>query len=363
MKLSWFGWRLVAHALSALGAATFIAASPALAAGGGVGTGAKPQQSSNDFDYYLTGSDTDAAAPAPRSQMLVLMGGGLDVDDAFRAMITKAGGTSGAAVDMVVIRTSGADGYNPYLFAMGGVDSVESLVIKTRDGANDARVNAIVAHAEVLFIAGGDQSTYIELWKGTALEGTLMGLRSRNVPFGGTSAGLAVLGDVDYTGERGSITSASALEDPYNKRLTLSTGFITGLPGLAGAITDSHLQTRDRMGRLVGFLARMIGDGLSPLGEARGIGVDEATAVVVDGDRATVVGASAAYFVKPVIQPTILLPKTPLDFKGIRVDKLVQTGGGSFNLATWTPKHSLPPYYLNVYAGVLTSDQAGGLIY
>ena len=53
---------------------------------------------------------------------------------------------------------------------MDGVDSVESLLIRTREAANDPRVNPIVAHADLLFIAGGDQSSYIKLWKGIALD-------------------------------------------------------------------------------------------------------------------------------------------------------------------------------------------------
>ncbi len=65
--------------------------------------------------------------------------------EAFHQMIAKAGGTAGSKVDAVVIRTSGADGYNDYLFEMVGVDSVESLVIKTREAANSPRVNAIMA--------------------------------------------------------------------------------------------------------------------------------------------------------------------------------------------------------------------------
>jgi cyanophycinase len=334
----------------------------ALAAGGDKGTGAAPKKTSKDYDYYLTGSGLDQRPRAPSAQVLVLMGGGEDVDDAFRAMIAKAGGGARQRIDIVVIRTSGADGYNPYLYAMEGVDSVESFVIKSRDGANDPQVNAIVAAADMLFIAGGDQSTYIALWQGTQLEQTLGVLRSRNVPLGGTSAGLAVLGDVDYTGENGSITSERALDDPYDKRLTLSTTFITGLPGLQGAITDAHLRTRDRMGRFVTFLARMIGDGLSPLGTARGIGIDEATAVVVDGSAATVLGASAAYFVRPDIAPTVLQPRTPLTFRGLRVDRMT-SASGRFDLERWTRDDGLPPYFLNVEVGVLTSDQAGGSVY
>ena len=115
--------------------------------------------------------------------MLVMMGGGEEVDEAFDQMIAKAGGTGGSKVDAVVIRTSGADGYNDYLLEMVGVDSVESLVIKTRDAANSPRVNAIVAGADLLFIAGGDQSTYIKLCrKAPPSTKRLKGWRERKVP-------------------------------------------------------------------------------------------------------------------------------------------------------------------------------------
>jgi len=335
----------------------------ALASDNGKATGKAPSVSNKNYDYYLTGSAADAVPGLSASPMWVLMGGGNDVDAAFQAMIAKARGTSAGGVDVVVIRTSGADGYNPYLAAMPGVDSVETFVIKNRTGANDPALNAIVAKADVLFIAGGDQSTYISLWKGTALDTTLTQLRQRNVPFGGTSAGLAVLGDVDYTGATGSITSATALANPYDRTLTLDTGFVTGLSGLGGAITDSHLVARDRMGRLVTFLARMLKDQLSTLGQARGIGVDEGTAVVVDNGVARVEGASSAYFLLPTVAPATVASKKPLEMASVRVERL-SAGPARFNLAQWSASTlQLPVYWLGASGGSLTSSQPGGSPY
>ncbi len=337
------------------------ALSPAFGAGADKATGQLPKKASKDYDYYLTGPAADRLPPAPASAMRVLMGGGEDVDAAFAAMIAHAGGQAGAGIDIVVIRTSGADGYNPYLAAMPGVDSVETLVIKTRAGAADPVVNDIVSRADVLLIAGGDQSTYVALWDGTPLEATLQALLARRVPMAGTSAGLAVMGDVDYTGENGSVTSERALANPYDRRVTLSTTFLTGVAGLEGAITDAHLAARDRMGRLVVFLARMLGDGLSPLGTARAIGIDEATALVVDGDAATVVGAGAAYFLRPATAPTTLAPRTPLTMPGVQVHRL-RAGQGSFDLGTWQGAQAVH-YQVEAWNGVLTSDQAGGSPY
>lgn len=270
--------------------------SGAWAAGGGAGTGATPTESTKNYDYYLSGSAVNMEVAAPKSNMVVLMGGGEDVDDAFRDMFRQAGcdpnqASGGGPLDIVILRTSGADGYNPYLMDLGlrqdgsnCVDSVETLVIKSRDGANDiGNVVSRVNNADILFIAGGDQSTYISLWSGTRLDQTIQNLiTSRKVPIGGTSAGMAVLGAVDYSGENGSITSSEAMSNPYNNKLTLRTDLLPSIPFMANTVTDTHLYERDRMGRLITFMARMGKDNLGATwSSARGIGITEATALVV----------------------------------------------------------------------------------
>lgn len=330
---------------------------PAHAGGSDAKGGTAPTFASKNYDLYRSGSAADALPAAPAASMLVLMGGGTDVDDAFRAMIAKAKGAGSAKVDVVVIRVSGADGYNESLYAMDGVDSVESLVIKTREGANDAAVNIIVAAADVLFIAGGNQWDYVNLWKGSLLDTTLRGLASKRVPIGGTSAGLAVLGQFDYSAQYGTVTSTEAMANPYDRKLTLDAGFLNALPYMSGVITDSHLVTRDRMGRLVSFLARMIKDGSVGFEQARGIGVDEQTAVVVDGGIATVMGnddgaggrTGKAYFLKPTIAPLIVKARTALTFRSIGVEK--RLAGGVYDLRSWPV---VSPSYLSVEAGQLT---------
>ena len=172
------------------------------------------------YSYFATG-DVDAAVTAPSmlpTPSFVLMGGGPDVDPAFRWLIQRAGIQPGTGGRFVVIRATGTEAYNPYIFysdetlststtiadlwvggASLGLTSVETLVIPSVKAANNAAVNAILAKANVVFIAGGDQSHYIRFWKGTMLEQTLKALMAKNVPVGGTSAGLAVLGQFDYS--------------------------------------------------------------------------------------------------------------------------------------------------------------------
>ncbi len=308
------------------------------------------------YDYYLTGSDIDVVVPQPVKPSAVLMGGGPDVDAAFQWMIQKSGGGN-----FMVIRATGADGYNPYIYAMGGVTSVETLVIKNSEAAADPFVLDRVGKAEALFIAGGDQSDYIKLWKGTPLETALKDLMRRNVPIGGTSAGLAVLGQFDFAALNGTITSAQALANPYERSMTLDRDFLVA-PALGNTVADAHLDSRDRMGRLLTFVARTIQDGWVGADAARGIGIDVETALLVDDGVATRVGVGSVYFLHPTIAPTVCVPKQPLTFRNVLVQRL--SGAGRFDLGRWVGlAGAVSSYDISAEVGVLISSQPGGAIY
>ena len=89
------------------------------------------------------------------------MGGGTDNDDAIKWMFQKAGGG-----DVVVLRSAGTDGYNTYMYSELGVpvNSVETIIIDTRAKASIAAIATKIRNAEALFIAGGDQATYVSYW-------------------------------------------------------------------------------------------------------------------------------------------------------------------------------------------------------
>lgn len=344
---------------------------------GGKGGGSGGNTSTN-FEYFVTGNSADlpvASLPAT-SGGLALAGGGTDVDALFTWMAGKAGGG-----DFLVIRATGTDAYNPYIYSDLGLsaalDSVATLVIKNSAGANDPFVVQKVSEAEAIFIAGGDQSDYIKYWKGTALESAInTAVESKHVPIGGTSAGLAVLGDFDYAALKGSVTSTEALKNPYDSRVTIDTGFITPVEAptsvlkyLDNVITDSHFLQRDRMGREMTFMARVDKNYL-PAGEVpRGIAINEQTALLVEADgSAMVIGnptsdpvaaARSVYFLQgptSSTSPTILSAKGKLTYTVhvARVD-----AGTTLSIATW-PTAGWDNIAVN---GVVTSTKAGGSIY
>lgn len=307
---------------------------------------AKPvtiKRSTATYDSYLTGNAADVTRKTTGG--LVLAGGGTDVPDASRWLIAHAGGG-----DVVVIRASGADGYNDFMMGLGPADSVESIVFKSREASSDPEVIRTLEHAEAVFLAGGDQGNYIKYWKDTPVEDVLNALARRGVPIGGTSAGLAVLGQFGFAALNDSITSAAALADPFSDKITIERDFLT-MPHMSGIITDSHFVERDRMGRTLVFLARLVHDKWAP--RARAIAIDSKTAVLVEADgTASVVGTGPAYFMETTAA-TRLEPQTPVSIAGISTYRV--KAGATFNLATWTGTGGTA-YVLSVDRGQVKSS-------
>lgn len=279
---------------------------------------------------YLTGNAADVVASltGPAHD---LGGGGLDVDAAIQWMVDQIRGCTSCStkIDVVILRSTGSDGYNAYIAAMNGVDSVETLVITSAASANTAAVETTVKNAEVVFFAGGDQCDYVKNFKGTRVETAVEFVYAKGGAVGGTSAGHAIMGDFTYDGCSGSVLSSEALANPYRRTVTFTYDFFHW-NHLQGTFPDSHFVTRDRMGRTMAFLARQIQDGKAA--SVLSIAVDEATSVVVDRNGlATVMGTGAAYFVLADHAPEVCRTGTPLTYSGFKIWKV--TPGGTFNLA------------------------------
>jgi cyanophycinase len=261
-----------------------------------VGTAPRPAPPGG-LQRWLVGNPEDASRRPQGGPALLLMGGNFDIDEAFaqRAYPIVNGG------DIVVLRTAGGDGYNDYLYglATGALqpDSVETLRVDTRSKADSAYVAWAVRNAELIYFAGGDQSDYLNQWQGTALESAVREAWARGAVIGGISAGLAIQGQHIYDPDGVSaITSSEAIADPYRSSLRFAHDFLR-LPLLAGVVTDSHFAERDRMGRLLAFMARLREDGVAD--RIRGLGIDEDTALFIDREgRAIVEGDGAVYVIE-----------------------------------------------------------------
>lgn len=284
-----------------------------------------------------------------------LMGGGEDLDSAFKWMCERAG-----AGDFLVLRASGTDAYNPYIQGLcPALSSVATLIITSRKGAGDPFVAEKIRTASAVFLSGGSQDNYINFWQGTPVEEEINAAIKRGVPVGGTSAGLAVLAQYSFAALKDTVKSSQALPDPFDERVTITRDFLH-VPHLEGKITDSHFVARDRLGRLVAFLARISKDGWTRA--PFGIGIDEKTAVLMDADGSTsVTGLGAVYFLRTPGPPEECSPKKPLTYKNISVYRL-KAGAGRFSVKSWTGAGGAG-YTLSAENGVLQSTQSANAIY
>jgi cyanophycinase len=210
------------------------------------------------------------ALEAPRPGALVIVGGGGMPDDVRDKFMALAGGkdarlvvipTASEAADLEVEKESYLRPWRKYNPA-----GLFLLHTRSRATADDPAFVKPIAEATAVWFSGGDQNKLIEAYRGTATDRAFRALLMRGGVIGGTSAGAAVMSDVMIQGG--------------NPKAEVGRGF--GF--VAGAVFDQHFLKRNRANRLIGVIAdrpRLIG-----------IGIDEATAFVLEGDRWSVLGKS-----------------------------------------------------------------------
>lgn len=165
---------------------------------------------------------------------------------------------------------------------------------------------------------------------------------------------LVCVHDVCCAGE----TSPQALADPYNSDITLAYGFIA-LPFLQTVLTDTHFVERDRMGRMLTLMARVIHDQKllpTPTGSPiRAVGVDAGTALLLNATTglATIVGLGTAYVCTPSQIATVILPGQPLSFSGLMCMRLDVSRLDTYDFAQFRGTGVV--YEQSIIAGVLQS--------
>jgi cyanophycinase len=309
------------------------------------------------YHYKRVGSAKDAQTHPEGG--IAMMGGGEDLDEAFRWLCGKGDGG-----DFLILRAHGSDDYNPYVNGLCKTNSVATLVISSRKAAQQPRVAEIIRQAEVIFIAGGDQSRYVNFWKGTPVEEAINAHVAAGKSIGGTSAGLAVLGQFVYgcledKPDDADLTSREVLSDPYIKRVTVVRDFLK-VPGLENILTDSHFAKRDRMGRSLGFLARIVADGWSKT--PREIAIDERSALLVEpSGRAQVVGTGlGVYFLQVTDAAEVCKAGQPLTLRNIAAYHA--PAGAKFDVRDWNGDGG-QSYVISVEAGQVHSSRIGNAVY
>lgn len=320
-------------------------------------------------DRIRLGSTADVSRSAWNGPAFTMNGaGGIVTASMTRAIDDIRGGTG--TLDVVVLAgsapTSGSKTPEcDTITALPGVNSCTTWTLTAASDGNNPQVNTDVRNAEFVYFAGGDQCRYAA-WKGTALEASVEAVVAKGGGSGGGSAGHHINSPIVYDACNGSVTSAEALANPYNRYISFTTGMFQW-PNYAGVINDSHFVTRDRMGRTMSFLARAVKDGLAPGGAAWGVGVEEGGSLYLDRNGTATQYGEDAYVVLADHQPEQAVDKKPLTYSGFKIWRL--TPGSAFDFKN----RPTCGYYLrsvangvadaNLYSGTPVTDcgsQGGG---
>lgn len=216
-----------------------------------------------------------APTVGPPSGTLVAAGGGVLGAEVLAAFVHHAGGS---AARLVIIPTAGepdsypADWWGLGAFLEAGVASV--TVLHTRDPleADSPEFVRPLEDATGVWIPGGQQWRLVDAYLGTRTHRELEALLARGGVVGGTSAGASILASFLVRGSKD------------DRGRVVDEGYDRGFAFLKAVAVDQHLLTRSREDDLFQVLGRRP--------DLLGIGLDEGAAIVVQGDRATVIGVS-----------------------------------------------------------------------
>lgn len=205
---------------------------------------------------------------------LVVVGGGGTTDAIVQRALALAGGPD--AIVAVLPQSSAlpeAGESSVKLWTDAGAKQAAIVRFEDREAAR-----AALERATLIWIPGGDQNRFMAAIAGTGLDDLIRARHLAGVVVGGTSAGAAVLSAAMITGDADlqSLTAGSTM-------------LAEGLGLWSGVIVDQHFLRRQRMNRLLSAVLDRP--------TLVGVGIDEATAVIVLGDQFEVVGRSAVVVV------------------------------------------------------------------
>lgn len=142
-------------------------------------------------------------------------------------------------------------------------------------------------NAKLIFITGGDQSRFMDIIQNSPIKTAIHKAYENGSTIAGTSAGAAVMCEHMITGNQklNPVYSGTFDNIKYNNLETTA-----GLGLIKNVIIDQHFLKRSRYNRLLSALVEFPSH--------IGIGIDEATAIIVRNDTIEIIGESEVIVIK-----------------------------------------------------------------
>ncbi|MGH7223545.1 MAG: Type 1 glutamine amidotransferase-like domain-containing protein [Gemmataceae bacterium] len=219
-----------------------------------------------------------AAVPEVPRGSLVIVGGGAMPPSILRKFIDLAGGPD---VPIVVLPTAQPDPIparfgESTLFEKAGAKNVHILPKRGLKDVEDPKNLEWLRKAKGVWFGGGRQWRFVDAYEGTKAEPLFGDVLRRGGVLGGSSAGASI--QAEYL-VRGS---------PLNNTDMMCEGYERGLGFLPGVAVDQHFAARRRFADMTGLM--------KTYPQLLGIGIDESTALVVQGHVGEILGRGKVYF-------------------------------------------------------------------
>ncbi len=187
--------------------------------------------------------------------------------------VELAGGASARIVIIPTASEEPEEAGKQYIavFRKLGVKDADWLRVAEREDANSDEVLGLLENATGIFITGGDQGRLVSHLAGTRAMECIRQRNASGVIVAGTSAGASILPAHMMNGGTGIVGNSNGAA--ARKGMV---EFIAGFGLLQDVIVDQHFSERGRLGRLLTAFAASPG--------LLAIGLDEDTAVLIDGD-------------------------------------------------------------------------------
>ncbi|WP_396588130.1 cyanophycinase [Bermanella sp. R86510] len=289
----------------------------------------------------------DFTFDSPQTSAALMLSGGAGGNKPGEKSATQKWLELSGGGDLVVLRSNGTGRQAKWLCSQFPdlVKSAAEISIDSIEDANHPLVNKLIKNSEVIWIAGGDQNRYEDFWKGTALAKNL-NQHIKTKAIGGTSAGMAILGQTYYAPRhKKAVIGSELLNNPYHKEAQdLFHADLINHPLLENTYNETHvdrtLEGETRHSRMAGFLARAQAE--QPNKKMKAIGLNEGSYLVADEFGIGQTFGNKAYFLNAKSKPENLTANTPINWvnnkAAIEVYEISgngESGNGDFSLLTW----------------------------
>ncbi|QEL19479.1 cyanophycinase [Limnoglobus roseus] len=212
----------------------------------------------------------------PKGTLVIVGGAGMPAEISKR-FLEAGGGEAGHFVVLPIsmpdpIRTTAEESFLKKM----GAKNVTAIPYREQKELEDPKVIETLKKATGIWFGGGRQWNFMDAYEGTKLPALFRDVLDRGGVIGGSSAGATIQGDYMVRGA------------PAGPNIMMCEGYEKALGFLPGVAIDQHFTARNRFKDMTAFMHRYP--------QFLGIGLDEATAIVVQGSTAEILGKGKVHF-------------------------------------------------------------------